>query len=111
MKICVTSKGAGLDSGFEERFGRTPYFIFHDIDSKATESVENPFAGESGGVGPRAAQLVIDHQADVLITGQMGDNASRAMKSSGKQVFSFKGDSPVSYVLEEYRAGKLKQLQ
>lgn len=111
MIICVTSKEAGLNSQFEERFGRAPYFIFFNVDSGKAESVENPFSGESGGVGPRAAQLIIDHKTDVLITGQLGDNANRAMQSSGKQVFSYKGDNTVSYVLEEYRAGKLKQLQ
>lgn len=111
MKICITGKQPGLDAEFEERFGRSPYFIFMDMKSGVTESVKNPFSEESGGVGPRSVQLVIDHQADVLITGQMGDNASKAMKSSGKQVFSFKGENTVSGVVEEYHAGKLKSMQ
>ena len=111
MIICITGKNAGLEAEFEERFGRTPYFIFLDTVSGITESVKNPFSEETGGVGPRSVQLVNDHHSDVLITGQMGENASRAMKSSGKQIFSFKGEYTVSRVLEEYQAGKLKPLE
>jgi len=111
MKICITGKQAGLDAEFEERFGRSPYFIFLDTDSGVTDSVKNPFSEESGGVGPRSVQLVMDHHADVLITGQMGDNASNAIKSGGKQVFFFKGENTVSDVIKEYHAGKLKSMQ
>jgi len=110
MKICVTSQGEGLQSRFEERFGRAPFFTFVD-DEDGLESLANPYTDGSGGVGPRAAQLVMDHGAKVLITGRLGDNAANALRSGGMKVYTSGGDQSVAAVLDEYRAGRLQPLQ
>jgi predicted Fe-Mo cluster-binding NifX family protein len=111
MKICITSKGEGLQSQFEERFGRSPYFTFHELEAETTESMLNPHADGSGGVGPRAAQLVADKGTMVLITGHLGDNASKAVQQSGIKAFQGRSGMTVAEVLDEYRAGKLATLQ
>lgn len=109
MKICVTSQSEGLESRFEERFGRAPFFTF--VDTNGVESLANPYMDGSGGVGPRAAQLVMDHGANVLITGRLGDNAANALRSGGMMVYTFDGDQSVAAILDEYQAGRLHLLQ
>lgn len=110
MKICVTSKGAGTDSGFEQRFGRAPFFVFMDSESGESKSVENPFLGESGGVGPRTVQLISGEGADIVITGQTGGNATAALQASGMKVFAYGGSGTVAEAIAEYEKGSLKQL-
>lgn len=110
MKICVTSKGEGKDSLVEERFGRAPHFVFVDTESGESETLENPFLNESGGVGPRIVQLIVKEGADVVITGQLGGNATTTLQASGIKVFAFDGSGTVAEAITAYSEGKLRQL-
>jgi len=111
MIICVTSKGEGLEARFEEKFGRAPYFVLVDGIDGSVKSVENPYKDGSGGVGPRAAQLIKDNRAGVLITGRPGGNAAEALSAAGIEVYGFSGDKSVGELMDDYRAGKLSRLQ
>lgn len=110
MTICITSQGSTLDDPLEARFGRSPWFLFVDEESGDVTAVENPYATGAGGVGPRSVQLVADHGATALITGQLGGNALVAIKTAGIPVFRHPGGVSAGQALEEYRAGKLVQL-
>lgn len=110
MKICVTSKGAGTDSAVEQRFGRSPFFVFVDSESGESRSIENPLVNESGGVGPRAVQLITGEGADVIITGQTGGNATAALQASGMKVFAYNGTGTVAEAVAQYKEGGLRQL-
>jgi len=110
MKICVTSKGAGADSAVEQRFGRSPFFVFVDSESGESKAVENPLVNESGGVGPRAVQLISGEGADVIITGQLGGNATAALQASGMKVFAYSGTGTVAEAVAQYKEGGLRQL-
>ncbi|HOV68545.1 MAG TPA: NifB/NifX family molybdenum-iron cluster-binding protein [Methanoregulaceae archaeon] len=108
MKVCFTAKGATIDSASEERFGRAPYFIIVDIDSGATESVENPYIEGAGGVGPKAAQLLISRDVRALVSGQVGGNAREALVAAGIEIFTFRGGS-VGDALEQFRKNALQR--
>ncbi|WP_421909888.1 NifB/NifX family molybdenum-iron cluster-binding protein [Methanolacinia petrolearia] len=110
MKICITSKGTGTDSAVEERFGRAPYFVFVDLESGESSTIENPLLNESGGVGPRIVQLIIKESADVVITGQLGGNATTALQASGVKVYTYGENGTVADAVSKYREGKLRQL-
>lgn len=110
MKICVTARASGIEAPVEERFGRAPYFVFVDTETGEAQSIANGFADAAGGVGPRAVQLVADSGADVLITGQMGGNAARALQASGIKAYTYRGAGRVADAVEEYSAGKLQPL-
>ena len=110
MKICITAKGNTLDSKVEERFGRTPYFIFADEDGSLIEEVANANADATGGVGPRSVQVLIDHNANTLITGQMGGNAQTALETAGIAVYQYRDGGNVSDAIALFKENKLKRI-
>ncbi len=75
MKICITSSGADLSSALDSRFGRCPYFLMVDSESKKVEAVENTGVRARRGAGVTAAQIVADSGCDAVITGNIGPNA------------------------------------
>ncbi|RXE55316.1 dinitrogenase iron-molybdenum cofactor biosynthesis protein [Methanoculleus taiwanensis] len=110
MKVCVTARASGTEAPAEERFGRAPYFVFVDTETGESQSVANGFADAAGGVGPRAVQLVADNGAEVLITGQMGGNAAKALQTSGIKGYTYRKGGSVADALEQYAAGTLQPL-
>ncbi len=110
MIIGITARAAGTDAPVEQRFGRAPYFVFVDTETGKSESVENPLVDAAGGVGPRAAQLLAEHGATVLITGQVGGNAARALGMGGVKAYAYRGSGSVADALAEYTAGTLQPL-
>ncbi|MCK8518600.1 NifB/NifX family molybdenum-iron cluster-binding protein [Methanoculleus sp. 7T] len=110
MTVCITARAAGTDAPAEQRFGRAPCFVFIDTETGKSESVENPFTGVAGGVAPRAVQVLSEHGATVLITGQIGGNAARALEAGGIKAYAYRGSGSVADALAAYTAGNLKPL-
>ena len=110
MIVCITARAAGTDAPVEERFGRAPCFVFVDTETGKSESVANPLVGAAGGVGPRAVQMLAEHGATVLVTGQVGGNAAKALEAGGIKAYSCRGSGSVADALAGYTAGTLTPL-
>jgi predicted Fe-Mo cluster-binding NifX family protein len=95
MKICITAQGATPDAPAEQRFGRAPYFIIMDSENGSFEAIPNPFAGGAGGVGPKAAQVIIDHKVNALISGQLGGNARAVLQVAGIALYTYRAGGSV----------------
>ncbi|MDD3920312.1 MAG: NifB/NifX family molybdenum-iron cluster-binding protein [Eubacteriales bacterium] len=63
-------------------FGRAPYFLFYNLDTGKGEYVQNPAAEASGGAGLKAAQFVVDHGTNIVITIRAGENAADVLKTA-----------------------------
>jgi len=51
MTICITSSGQELDAPVNPSFGRAPYFLFVDPETRTVEAVKNtPGAHGAGGI-------------------------------------------------------------
>jgi predicted Fe-Mo cluster-binding NifX family protein len=107
MNICITAQGATLDARVEERFGRAPFFIFIDSETGDFEAVENSAAADSGGVGPKAAQVLVRHGVSALISGQVGGNARDILSASGIAMYVYRGGGTVRYALNLFRDNAL----
>ena len=103
MKICITAQGPTLDAPAEERFGRALYFIFIDTDTDVIEAHENQFATGAGGVGPKAAQLLIDRGVKALISGQVGGNAREVLVAAGIAMYTYPGHGTVQDAFEQWK--------
>ncbi|MDD3934236.1 MAG: NifB/NifX family molybdenum-iron cluster-binding protein [Methanoculleus sp.] len=110
MIVCITARAAGTDAMTEQRFGRAPYFVFVDTETGKSESVGNPLIDAAGGVGPRAVQVLAERGATVLVTGQVGGNAARAIEAGGIKAYAYRGSGSVADALAEYTAGDLQPL-
>lgn len=108
-KICITSEGEDLNSFVDQRFGRCPYFIFVDSESMKYEVFKNPSSESPGGAGVKAAQIIIEKGANVVITGNIGPNAFEVLKSQGIEIITeFSGR--VKEAIEKYKKGELKSV-
>jgi predicted Fe-Mo cluster-binding NifX family protein len=111
MKICVTSSGASLESPFDNRFGRAPYFIIYNSDDKSFSAIDNSVnINASQGAGIQAAQLIADSGAKVLLTSNLGPKAGELIYASGIKVYQVETDS-VQKAIDLYLKGELKELK
>lgn len=91
LKIAISSTGQGLDSQLSPVFGRCPYFIFVEIDSKKIKnenSVGNPSMAQVGGAGIATAQLVANEKVDAVISGAVGPRAFALLQQLGIKIFA-----------------------
>lgn len=105
MKICITSKGPQKTDLLEERFGRAPYFLIVDDENGEWKSIENPYASGAGGVGPRAAQLLVDNNANILVTGNVGGNALNALNAAGIKIIYVNESLTAEEAFEKVKSG------
>ncbi len=107
MKICITSDGNSLEANVDPRFGRCSYFIFYDIDANDFEVFENAATSEMGGAGIKNAQLMLEKDVEVILTGNLGPNAANVLNQAGiKVITDIKGK--VKDVIEDFKKGILK---
>ena len=107
MKVCFTAKGTTLDALMEERFGRAPYFILVESENGSFETIQNPFADGGGGVGPKAAQVLIANNAKALVSGQVGGNAQEVLAAAGIAMYTYRAGGPVKDALDQFTKNTL----
>jgi len=110
MKIAIPVNEKKVESGVCLSFGRTPYFLVHDTETKEDLFTENSAAKSTGGAGIKAAQIIVDNEVDVLLTPRCGENAAGVLENAGIKMYKTVGDS-VSSNIEAYNAGKLSLLE
>ena len=88
-------------------FARAPYFLFEEEGK--VEIVENEAAQAQGGAGLKAAQFLVDQNADVLITVRCGENAAKVFEMADMKVYQSQGENALEQValLKEDRLARL----
>jgi predicted Fe-Mo cluster-binding NifX family protein len=107
MKICFTAQGETLESPAEDRFGRAPYFIIVESENGSFESIQNPYADGAGGVGPKAAQVLIANNVKALISGQVGGNAKEVLAAAGIAMYIYNAGGSVKDALDQFTKNTL----
>jgi predicted Fe-Mo cluster-binding NifX family protein len=111
MKMCVTSTGATLDAPVDPRFGRCQYFVIVDSETMELEAIPNSSIGASSGAGIQAAQTVADKGVGVVITGNVGPNATQTLGAANIKIVTGARSGTVREAIEEYKSGKLQQTE
>lgn len=109
MKICISAIGNNLDAALDPRFGRAVYFLIVDDKGKLIKAIKNTGVQAMRGAGITAAQIVAKEKVNVVITGNIGPNASMVLGSSGIKIFLGSPGMKVQNVLQEYQKGKLQE--
>jgi predicted Fe-Mo cluster-binding NifX family protein len=107
MKIAISSTGRDLDAQVDARFGRCPCFIVVDPATEGFEVLENTAAGNTGGAGVQAAQIVANAGVKVVLTGSLGPNAAEVLTAAGVQVHTGTSGT-VRAVLQQHQGGELQ---
>lgn len=87
MKIAIPVDEKNMDTNVCISFGRAPYFLFYDTDTKESTFLENAAATSTGGAGIIAAQTVVDNRVDALLTPRCGENAANVIKTANIKIY------------------------
>ena len=111
MKIAITSTGLNLRSNVSPVFGRSPNFIFADLEDCEIRNVlpiENPAKNERG-AGNLAAQFIIDQGIEALILGELGNVAFGILRNAGIKIYKISPGN-VEKNLKYFKEDKLEEV-
>ena len=74
------------EAQLSSKFARSPYFVLVDKSHKTYRFVENPFANDEKGVGPKILTLLCqDNGVDTFIAFELGLKLQQLAKTKGLQ--------------------------
>jgi predicted Fe-Mo cluster-binding NifX family protein len=111
VKICICSTGTNLNSQVSPVFGRCPYFLIVNSETKEFKVIPNP-AGEAGrGAGVGAAQIAASEGVKAVICGNFGPNAFSVLQMVGIKIYPGVFGLAVNRAIDKYNQGELKELK
>ena len=90
-------------------YGRAPFFMVYDSETKERNFVVNEAADAAGGAGIKAAQLIIDNGAEVILTPRCGENAVEVLDEAGIRLYKTTTND-IDLELEKFAKGELNIL-
>ena len=110
MLVAVPVETKDINAAVCPSFGRAPYFLLFNTESRQSEIVDNPGASAQGGAGIKAAQALVDSKADALLTPRCGQNAADVLQAANIALHkSNDGSAAVNITL--FTEGKLPVLE
>jgi predicted Fe-Mo cluster-binding NifX family protein len=109
MKIALPVDDRNLETTVCMSFGRAPYFLIYDSESKEAAFLDNSAAASQGGAGIKAAQSIVDNQVSALLTPRCGENAAGVLKAAGIKLYKTTSGSAMDNV-NAFIDGKLSLL-
>jgi predicted Fe-Mo cluster-binding NifX family protein len=110
MKVAITAGGENLNSTVDRVFGRARWFVIMDPDGSNVEVLENSQnVNAAQGAGIQAARQMADKSVNVILTGNVGPNAFKALEAASIRVFQF--ESNILTVRDALNAWKEARLQ
>lgn len=110
MKIAIPVNDKKLEGSVCISFGRTPYFLIYDTESKESTFLDNSAAASQGGAGIKAAQTIVDNNVSALITPRCGENAADVLKAGNIKIYKTINDS-ITDNINCFNEGKLSLLE
>jgi len=113
MKVAITASGVDLNSPVDRVFGRARYFVLTDPEGLNLQVVENSQnINAAQGAGIQAARQVAEQSVDVVLSGNVGPNAFRALAAASLRVFQFGGEIlTVRNALAAWKDGGLPEVK
>lgn len=90
-------------------YGRTPYYMFYNTETKVTEFIDNEAAQVSGGAGIKASQMLVDKGVNVVLTIRCGQNAADVLNAAKVDIFKTKSEIAKDNI-EAFEKGELEPL-
>lgn len=109
MKIAMPVDDKMMESSVCISFGRTPYFLIYDTETKESDFLDNSAAASQGGAGIKAAQTVVDKQVSALLTPRCGENAAEVFNAANVKIYKTMNDS-IKDNIAAFEDGKLSLL-
>jgi len=110
MKIAIPADDKSMETSVCMSFGRTPYFLIYDTDTKESIFIDNSAAASQGGSGIKAAQTIVDNKVSALLTPRCGENAAEVIKAANIKMYKTM-DASVMDNINAFADGKLSVLE
>jgi len=110
MKIAIPVDNKDLKSNVSVSFGRSPYLLIYNTDSKQSEFIDNSAATSQGGAGIKTAQVIVDSNVQAIITPRCGENAAKVLDAANIKIYKTSGIT-IKDNLQSFVEGKLVILQ
>lgn len=110
MKIVMPVDDKKMETRVCISFGRTPYFLVYDTETKESVFIDNSAAASQGGAGIKAAQTIVDSKVSTLLTPRCGENAAEVIKAADIKIYKTI-DGSVMDNIKAFVDGKLSLLQ
>lgn len=80
MKIAISCQGNSVDSKFDVRFGRAPWFCVIDKKNNDYKFIENTNANGNSGAGTKTSELMAEIEVNQVISGDFGPKAKNLLE-------------------------------
>ena len=84
-------------------------FLIYDTETKEKKYLDNSGIAMQGGAGIKAAQVIVDEKAEVLLAPRCGENAAKVLQAAGIKLYQSEGLS-VDDNLQAFQQGALQEL-
>jgi predicted Fe-Mo cluster-binding NifX family protein len=109
MKLAIALKENDYNSSVDERFGRAPFFIIIDSDTKEFEIIENEAKDEATGAGLKAVKNLLKYEIDIIIAGEIGPKAGELIYDLEILTFKFKDLEKVDEIVNAFNENTLEK--
>lgn len=109
MKIAIPVDDNSMKTKVCISFGRAPFFLIYDTESKESSFLNNSAAASQGGAGIKAAQTIVDSQVSALLTPRCGENAAKVINAAKIKIYKTINDS-LQENIAAFNEGKLVML-
>ena len=109
MKLAIALKENDYNSFVDERFGRAPFFIIIDSDTKEFEIIENEAKDEATGAGLKAVKNLLKYEIDIIIAGEIGPKAGELIYDLEIPTFKFKDLEKVDEIVKAFNKNTLEK--
>lgn len=110
MKIAMPVDDKFMETSVCISFGRTPYFLIFDTETKESVFLDNTAVASQGGAGIKAAQTIVDNKVVALLTPRCGENAADVLKAADIKIYKTTGTSAIDNI-NAFVDGKLSLLE
>lgn len=112
MKIAFTTTGKTWESAMDARFGRAPFLLMFDENSKEISFSDNTEAqNHAHGAGTATSQVLASMAPDILITGNgPGETAAKALKLMNIRIFTGAFDMSAAQAYDMFKENKLQEM-
>ena len=110
MKIAIPVDEKAVETSVCDSFGRTPYVLIYDTETKECVYIENRAVASQGGAGVITAQLIVDNNVSALLTPRCGNNAATVIKAGGIEIYKTEHESAMENI-NTFIDGQLSRLE
>ncbi len=68
-------------------YGRCPFYMLYNTETKVTSFIENTAANDAGGAGIKASQSLVDKNVNIVLTQRCGENAAKVLNEASIKIY------------------------